>query len=127
MIEIEYKDQNILAPNFKKFLTGLNSEKHSDLIYFLLTKNRDSFNDKYRSISCGSLDYGVEIKEEGEDDKQEDIKCVFTPKGKKLITEESGIYDRKYRMDGNIGSIIKQLIEFDSSLIKCRKKTFFCY
>lgn len=124
MIEIEYKDQNILAPNFRRFLTRLQEEKDSELIRFLLNKSKDAFNDKYRSISCGNLDYGVEIEEEGDEKEKEEIKCVFTPKGKNLLTESNNTYCKKYRMEGNIGSIFKQLIEFDSSLIKCRKKVF---
>ena len=123
MIEIEYKDQDVLAPNFKQFLKSIRDNgKSSKIIDFLLNKSNDHFNDKYRSVSCGTLDYSIQFKESENDDDKEDIKCSFTPKGKKLIKDESGVYDKKYRMDGNIGSIIKQLIEYDSSLIKCNKR-----
>lgn len=126
MKEILFKNIPVLAPNFKKLLQGFNEENSTPLISYLINTSASGFSDKYKGVSCGGLDYTdpeVEFEDESAPKAEKSILASFTPKGKNLfIDEESSYYDRKYRVEGNIGTIIKQLVEFDSTLIKCKKK-----
>lgn len=128
MNEILFKNIPVLAPNFKKLLLNFNEENSTPLISYLINTSSSGFSDKYRGVSCGNLDYTdpeIDLEDGTSQKAEKNVLASFTPKGKNLfVDEESNFYGKTYRVDGNIGTILKQLVEFDSTLIKCKKKEF---
>lgn len=119
MVEIKYEDLRVFSKSFIGILKNLNSKKETPLLKFLINSNISKFSDKFRHLSIGTADVDPsEYNEEVSKLMKESIS--FTPKGKMLLSEDPNgfIVKSKYRQTGSIGSILRQLVEWDSEIVK---------
>ena len=119
MVEIKYENLNLFSKPFMGVLKNLYNRKQTPLLKYLTTNSANKFSDKFRHLSLGAVD--VDLKEYSEEDLKALKEMIsFTPKGKSLISQDGNqsIIYKKFRQTGSIGSILRQLIEFDSKIVK---------
>lgn len=119
MVEIKYENLNLFSKPFMGVLKNLYNRKQTPLLKYLTTNSANKFSDKFRHLSLGALD--VDLKEYSEEELKVLREMIsFTPKGKSLISQDNNqsVVYKKFRQTGSIGSILRQLIEFDSKIVK---------
>lgn len=119
MVEIKHENLNVFSKSFLGILKNLYNRKQTPLLKYLTTSSANKFSDKFRHLSIGTTD--LDLKDYAEEELKTFKEMIsFTPKGKNLLTEDDSysVINKKYRQSGSIGSILRQLVEWDSKVIK---------
>lgn len=119
MVENSYESLNIMSKTFLGILSSIAKRRSNPLINYLIKSSSNAFSEKYRHLSLG-LSESDENEYTEEEKLQLKETISYTPSGKKMLSdnENKSIIYRKYRQTGSIGSILKQLVEWDSRLVK---------
>lgn len=119
MVENEYGNLNVMSKTFLGILTSIAKRKSNPLVNYLIKSSSSAFSEKYRHLTLGLSE--SDISEYTEEEKELFKETIsFTPSGKKMLSDNENkcIIYRKYRQTGSIGSVLKQLVEWDSRLVK---------
>lgn len=122
MTETKNENLNVFSNSFISTLKDINRRIKSPLVDYLLNTPKSQLCDKYRHLSLGLGE--CELNEYSAEEKEALKEVIFyTPKGKPMISQgdRHAIILKKYRQSGSIGSIINQLVEFNSKIVKGEK------
>lgn len=120
-MEISYNNSEVFSPLFLNIVRSIYNRTNNPVAGYIINNGKSYFSDKYRYVSLGLQDADPSefTKEESEALIE---KLSYTPKEKSLFLSNDKIFiNRKYRQFGDIGAILKRLIEFDSFLVKGEK------
>lgn len=120
-MEISYNNSEVFSPLFLNIVRSIYNRTNNPVAEYIINNGKSYFSDKYRYISLGLQDSDPSEFNTTESEALIE-KLSYTPKEKSLFLSDDKIFiNRKYRQFGDIGAILKRLIEFDSFLVKGEK------
>ena len=117
MNELNYEGLPVFSKMFLSIIKSIKQKSKNPILDYILNKSQRDFSPKIRLVTLADHML-IDIT----DEEKEKLKNTlgYTPQGKPAIVDQNADRNisKKYRQSGSIGTVLKNLIEFDSITVK---------
>ena len=117
MNELNYEGLPVFSKMFLSIIKSIKQKSKNPILDYILNKSQRDFSPKIRLVTLADHML-IDIT----DEEKEKLKNTlgYTPQGKVAIVDQNvdRNISKKYRQSGSIGTVLKNLIEFDSITVK---------
>lgn len=117
MNEIKFEQLPVFSKMFLSIARSIKKKKNNPILDYILSKSNNEFSPKIRLVTLAD-----HMLQDSTPEDKEKLKATlgFTPQGKPAIVDQNvdRYISKKFRQSGSIGTVLKNLIEFDSIMVK---------